>query len=79
MSIWTVFGVIIGALIGTGVVVWLDIIINAIIEIFKRINFEHEILKKRNLKMQCGGIEKCAHIAKNKNRYLLENQSQKTR
>lgn len=38
MSIWTVFGTIIGAIIGTGVVVWLDIIIHAIIGIFKRIS-----------------------------------------
>lgn len=35
MSIWTVFGVIIGALIGTGIIVWMDIIIRAIIGILK--------------------------------------------
>lgn len=46
MSIWTVFGVIIGAIIGTGFVVWLDIIIHAIIGIFKRISCENEISKE---------------------------------
>lgn len=35
MSIWTVGAVVAGAIIGTGIVIWLDIIIHAIIGIFK--------------------------------------------
>lgn len=66
MSIWAVSGVIIGALIGTGIIVWMDIIIHVTIGIFKRISAKMRF-QKRNLKMQCGGIEKCVHIAKNEN------------
>lgn len=45
MSIWTVFGVIIGALIGTGIMVWMDIIIHVTRGIFERSRCENAIWK----------------------------------
>lgn len=47
MSIWAVFGVIIGALIGTGIIVWMDIIIHVTIGIFKRISAKMRFQKKK--------------------------------